>query len=185
MSKIYDIPKSGQRYEIFKALKGMWEDYIREILFGDAGVGRSVRRVEPNDAGPKLVSADYHGAELEVVRSRCVSRVGLKGIVVKETRFTFETITKDNKVKRIPKEGTVFRFELPVKREGEAQDSIEMEAKGRVEENAGGALVPESQKRKLEEESRPLIFEIHGSQFQHRASDRAMRKVKAHHSLEL
>lgn len=44
--------------------------------------------------GPMLASADYHGAELEVVRSRCVGRVGCKGIVVKDTKFTFEMITK-------------------------------------------------------------------------------------------
>lgn len=163
----------------------MWEDYIREILFGEEGVTRRFSRAEPNDAGPKLVSADYHGAELEVVRSRSVSRVGVKGIVVRETRFTFEIITKNNEVKKVPKEGTVFRFELPVERNGETQDHVEREDGEGGDGDTAEPLDTESMKRKVEEESKPLIFEIHGSQFQHRASDRAIRKVKAHHSLEL
>lgn len=102
--------------------------------------------VDANIAGPLLVSADYHGALVEVVRSRCVSRVGLRGIVVKDTKFTFEVITEKNEVKRVPKEHTVFRFEVPSK----------------------------------EEEGKPMVFEIHGSQFESRAPDRANRKFKMH-----
>ena len=55
--------------------------------------------VTANSAGSKLVSADYHGAELLVVRSRCVGMVGLQGIVVRDTKFTFQIITKQNQLK--------------------------------------------------------------------------------------
>jgi ribonuclease P protein subunit POP4 len=108
--------------------------------------------VDPLGAGPILVSADYHGALVEVVRSRCVSRVGLKGIVVKDTKFTFEIVTEKDVVKAVPKEHTVFRFEVP------------------FEENVKDA---EGQKK-------PLVFEIHGSQFQSRAPDRANKKFRLH-----
>ena len=70
---------------------------MREILRLDGREGRAY--VAPANAGPILVSADYHGAEVEVVRSRCVSRVGLKGIVVKDTKFTFDIITRKNEIK--------------------------------------------------------------------------------------
>ena len=55
--------------------------------------------VTANSAGSKLASADYHGAELTVVRSRGVGMVGLAGIVVRDTKFTFQIITKSNELK--------------------------------------------------------------------------------------
>lgn len=53
----------------------------------------------PASHGAKLVSADFHGAEVEVVRSRCASRVGVKGIVARDTKFTFEVVTEKDEVK--------------------------------------------------------------------------------------
>ena len=90
---IYDISKEDQRYEIYEPLNRMWVGYMWEILGLKEG---EHAYVTAEGAGPKLASADYHGAELEVVRSRCVGRVGCKGIVVKDTKFTFEMITKRN-----------------------------------------------------------------------------------------
>lgn len=55
--------------------------------------------VSAQSAGSKLASADYHGAELTVVRSRCAGMVGLEGIVVKDTKFTFQIITRKNELK--------------------------------------------------------------------------------------
>lgn len=55
--------------------------------------------VTPASHGAKLVSADYHGAEVEVVRSGCASRVGVKGIVVRDTQFTFVVVTAEDRVK--------------------------------------------------------------------------------------
>ena len=118
--------------------------------------------VDAVTAGPILVSADYHGALLEVVRSRCVSRVGLKGIVVKDTKFTFEVVTTRDVVKRVPKEHTVFRFEVPF--EGKKVNGLNGEPSEKTE----------SQSRK------PLVFEIHGNQLESRAPDRANRKFRVH-----
>ncbi|KAH9831886.1 hypothetical protein Tdes44962_MAKER08894 [Teratosphaeria destructans] len=152
---VYEIPKSQQKYAIYVPLHKMWCSYIREILGLKDG---SRSWVDANGAGPMLVSADYHGALVEVVRSRCVSRVGLKGIVVKDTKFTFEMVTETNELKVVPKEFTVFRFEVPLEE---------------VEGQGGG------------EGRRPLVFELHGSQFETRAPDRANKKVKAHYDPDL
>ena len=93
MLGIYDVPKKDQRYKIYEPLHRMWVGYMWEIL----GLkDRQNAYVTAEGAGPKLASADYHGAELEVVRSRCVGRVGCKGIVIKDTKFTFEMITERN-----------------------------------------------------------------------------------------
>lgn len=144
---IYDIPKEQRKYAIHEPLHNLWCGYMREIL----GVKDGKRQANANGAGPFLVSADYHGAMMEVVRSRCVSRVGLKGIVVKDTKFTFEVITHKNELKTVPKEQTVFRFEVPFEEEGK----------------------------------RPLVFEIHGNQFETRAPERANKKFKMHIDLDL
>lgn len=73
---------------------------MQEILdLKDHSNGQGQPPVTSLSHGSKLVSADFHGAEIEVVKSRCSGRVGLKGIVVRDTKFTFLIVTKDDKVK--------------------------------------------------------------------------------------
>ena len=146
---LYDIPKEQQKYAIYEPLHRIWCGYMQEIL--DLKGGKKTY-VEPSSAGPLLVSADYHGALVEVMRSRCVSRVGLKGIVVKDTKFTFEVVTRKDVVKTVPKEHTVFRFEVPFEEDQKVENAPK----------------------------KPLVFEIHGSQFQSRAPDRANKKFRLH-----
>ncbi|KAK5140578.1 hypothetical protein LTR04_002933 [Oleoguttula sp. CCFEE 6159] len=153
---IYEIPKEQRKYAIYEPLHALWVGYMRGILgvdgVRDNGYGAYVT---PQGAGPLIASADFHGAEVEVVRSRCVSRVGLKGIVVKDTKFTFEVITKSDELKTVPKEHTVFRFEIPLI-----------------------AKMPEGEQEG--EKLKSLVFELHGSQFENRAPDRANKKFKLH-----
>lgn len=96
ISGIYDIPDAVKKYEIFVPLHRMWVGYMWEILGMKEG-GKGF--VSAQSAGSKLASADYHGAELTVVRSRCAGMVGLEGIVVKDTKFTFQIITRKNELK--------------------------------------------------------------------------------------
>ncbi|KAH6614285.1 Rof/RNase P-like protein [Boeremia exigua] len=142
-----EIPKEQQKYAIYEPLHTLWTGYVREIL----GLGAHKAYVTPASAGQMLASADMHGAALRVVRSRCVSRVGLEGIVVRDSRYTFEIVTRGDVVKCVPKEHTVFRFEVPVLSEGG------------------------------EGEEKPLVFEIRGEEFQTRAPDRANRKFRLHY----
>lgn len=65
-----------------------------EVLGMKSGHSQAV--VSAANHGPRLASADFHGAMMEVVRSRCVSRVGLRGIVVRDTKFTFVLVTKND-----------------------------------------------------------------------------------------
>jgi len=147
---LHAIPKEQQKYAIFEPLHRLWIGYMHEIL----GPGRPVT----GTVAAKLASADYHGALVEVSRSRCASRVGVKGIVVKDTKFTFEVITEANEMKVLPKEHTVFRFEVPEPLTEEKMDEDHEEKETR----------------------KSLAFEIHGDQFQHRAVDRANKKFKQH-----
>ncbi|KAK4227625.1 ribonuclease P protein subunit p29 [Podospora fimiseda] len=152
---LYKIPREGQKYALFEPLHRLWLGYIREILGNEVYTGGE-------GAAAKLASADFHGAGVEVVRSGCVSRVGIKGIVVKDSRFAFEIITRKNALKLVPKEGTVFRFEVPVvvpKKEWEVEETTRKES--------------------------TMVFEVHGESFQFRSADRASRKFRAHFSKKL
>jgi ribonuclease P protein subunit POP4 len=140
----------------------MWVGYIQEVLWDN-----SPFYPVSKETAAKLCSADFHGAELEVVRSRCVSRVGVKGIVVKDSKFVFEIITPRNEVKIIPKEHTIFRFSVP--RPG-GRKGVE---DGKAAMATGEAMGKESGKK-------DLVFELHGHQFEYRAADRANRKFKSH-----
>lgn len=147
---LLEIPKAQQKYELYGGLHTLWVGYMVEILGLE---GKAF--VTPSSAGQQLASADMHGAILEVVRSRCPSRVGLKGIVVRDTKFTFEIITAKHAVKVIPKEHTIFRLEVPVpSKEGE-------------------------------QGKKPLVFEILGEQFQTRGVDRANKKFRIHYQPDI
>ncbi|KAI0380373.1 ribonuclease P protein subunit p29 [Hypomontagnella monticulosa] len=152
---LYDIPKAGQKHSVFEPLNRLWLGYAREILGGELYSGGQ-------GAAAKLSAADFHGAEVEVCRSRCPSRVGIRGIVVKDMRFAFEIITKDNKIKTVPKEGTIFRVRIP-----STQESNTLNQK-------------DGQEPEPEPERKPFVFEIHGDQFQYRSADRANKKFKPH-----
>ncbi|KAF9739234.1 hypothetical protein PMIN06_005259 [Paraphaeosphaeria minitans] len=150
---LLEIPKAQQKYEMYEGLHKLWAGYMVEILGLGGEGGRAF--VTPTSAGQQLASADMHGAIVEVVRSRCPSRVGLEGIVVRDTKYTFEIITMKNVVKALPKEHTIFRFEVPVpSKEGE-------------------------------EEKKPIVFEILGEQFQTRGADRANKKFRIHYQPDI
>jgi ribonuclease P protein subunit POP4 len=98
ISGIYDIPKEECKYEVFKGLHKLWVEYMQEVL--DINDRRTkIPLITAQAHGSKLASADFHGAEIEVVRSRCTGRVGTKGIVVRDTKFTFVIVTEKDEAK--------------------------------------------------------------------------------------
>jgi len=104
---VYDIPKEQRKFDIYVPIWKLWCAYMREIL----GMEKS-RYVNAAAVGPLLASADYHGAMVDVVRCRCVGRVGIKGIVVKDTKFTMEIITPKNELKSML--SSVSHLSLPL-----------------------------------------------------------------------
>jgi ribonuclease P protein subunit POP4 len=95
-----EIPAAQRKYALYEPLHALWAGYMREVL-GLGGEEKAAGRgyVTAASGGAVLASADLHGAKLGVVRSRCISRVGLEGIVVRDTRYTFEVVTKGDVVK--------------------------------------------------------------------------------------
>ncbi|KAH0614181.1 uncharacterized protein H6S33_006067 [Morchella sextelata] len=167
--RIHHPPKSAS-YATFAPLHELWVGYMREVLGANcAGLGQA-------QIGARLASADYHGAVLEVVRSRCVSRVGVKGVCVKETRGMFFLVGEGGEVKEIPKEHTVFRFELPLPEENDATTP----ALADTTTAPGPATTSETTltTAAAPAEPRRMVFELHGQQFMYRAAERVGKKFK-------
>ncbi|GJQ78154.1 hypothetical protein Trydic_g2486 [Trypoxylus dichotomus] len=59
-----------------------------------------------------LNKSELIGAEISVVRSKVPSYVGVKGIIVFETKFTFQIVTPESKFKVITKDSSVFEIYL-------------------------------------------------------------------------
>ena len=88
------------KWELWKGLWRMWVGYAWEVLGlrgPDEGGGGFY--VTAQGAGPKVAGMDFHGAEVEVVRCACVGRVGTRGIVVRETKFTVVVVTRGDKLR--------------------------------------------------------------------------------------
>lgn len=47
----------------------------------------------------RIAKADYHGCLLMVTRSKCPAYIGSKGIVVLETKNTFQIICEDDELR--------------------------------------------------------------------------------------
>ncbi|KAI8917187.1 Rof/RNase P-like protein [Powellomyces hirtus] len=102
-SGAWDVPKKECKFQQFVPLHALWKGYISE-LFADCG------SMPPQMVLPRMLKADYHGAQLSVAKAKCPTFVGLSGIVVKETENMFIIVTPKDAVKTIPKKGTVFTF---------------------------------------------------------------------------
>uniref|UniRef100_A0A8C6ZTZ0 Ribonuclease P protein subunit p29 n=2 Tax=Nothoprocta perdicaria TaxID=30464 RepID=A0A8C6ZTZ0_NOTPE len=60
----------------------------------------------------KLLKADLHGAIVTVTKSKCPSYVGITGIILQEMKHVFKIITKEDKLKVVPKLNNVFSLEI-------------------------------------------------------------------------
>uniref|UniRef100_A0A0N5AUU0 Ribonuclease P protein subunit p29 n=1 Tax=Syphacia muris TaxID=451379 RepID=A0A0N5AUU0_9BILA len=86
------------KYKQFEPLYQLWLEYYESLMNLAA---------YPDD---RLLKADYHGCLFMVTDALNPSQIGLAGILIRETRHTFQLITKADKLITIPKEGTTFQF---------------------------------------------------------------------------
>ncbi|KAK4935850.1 hypothetical protein LTR10_023162 [Elasticomyces elasticus] len=114
---VFKLQKEEIKYDIYKNLHDLWNGYMLEVLGftsakeGDATTKR-IPTVTAQSHGSLLASADFHGAEIEVVRCGDAGKVGIKGVVVRDTKFTFVVVTAKDEVKTLPKRDTVFKYEV-------------------------------------------------------------------------
>ncbi|KAK5603627.1 hypothetical protein CRENBAI_003398 [Crenichthys baileyi] len=106
MMKVFQIKPDHQRYELFLPLHELWRQYIIDLCGGLKPTSN------PQFVQQKLLKADFHGAIITVVRSKCPSYVGTTGILIQEFKHVFKIITKEDNVKVIPKRYSVFGVEI-------------------------------------------------------------------------
>ncbi|KAF8606633.1 RNase P subunit p29-like protein, partial [Ceratobasidium sp. AG-I] len=107
------------RYQTFLDIHTLWTGYMSELL--NLHLLTSIN--EPLDSyvsshalgmQTKLVKADFHGCKLTVKASKCPTLVGSSGIVIEETANVFRIITSDDRIKVLPKQNSIFTFNVPL-----------------------------------------------------------------------
>ncbi|KAK9328857.1 hypothetical protein V1520DRAFT_280520 [Lipomyces starkeyi] len=166
--KLFDLRPEAANFRIYVELYKLWQSYAAELL------GLTPTSTPPTTHGQlqtlasKLSSADFHGAYVVVDRSKCVSRVRLEGIILRDTRSAFVIVTKSNALRILPKEHTIFR--IGVRKPGQPE---------RFEEESDQML----RDREVEEVGDPKFelfnFLVYGSQLMYRPADRSGRKFKS------
>ncbi|EFE40351.1 hypothetical protein TRV_04930 [Trichophyton verrucosum HKI 0517] len=138
--EVHKLPKEEMKYEIFKGLNQLWTEYMWQVLDlaprpaadltgkTPTPVMEKSNRITAASHGSKLASADFHGADIQVL-----------------TWFYHDLA--------VPKEHTIFRFEIPHPSDPNTEARTGFEAK-------------------------KFVFEIHGNQFENRAPERANKKFK-------
>ncbi|CAH2324278.1 ribonuclease P subunit p29 isoform X1 [Pelobates cultripes] len=104
--RIFEIKPENQKYNLFLPLHDLWKQYMRELCNGFRA------DAQPQMIQSRILKADLHGALVMVSKSKCPSYVGLTGIILQETKHVFKIITKEDKLKVVPKLNCVFSMEI-------------------------------------------------------------------------
>ncbi|XP_062845785.1 ribonuclease P protein subunit p29 [Trichomycterus rosablanca] len=104
--RVFHLKPEHHKYELFLPLHELWKQYITDLC------NALKPESNPQMIQQKLLKADFHGAILTVVRSKCPSYVGTTGILVQELKHVFKLVTKDDRLKTIPKKNSVFSVEM-------------------------------------------------------------------------
>ncbi|XP_050079718.1 ribonuclease P protein subunit p29 [Anopheles maculipalpis] len=102
---LYTLPPDTVKYADALKLHRMWCGYYQTIFPSELP---DVTEARYNTAVASLLKADYHGAKIQIIRSKQSSVVGMKGIVVLDTKGTFKMVSKDDKLRTIPKNDSQF-----------------------------------------------------------------------------
>ncbi|XP_055628567.1 uncharacterized protein LOC129770015 [Toxorhynchites rutilus septentrionalis] len=105
---IYALPEDTIRYEQVIPLHRLWCGYLGRYLGKDKLP--DVTEAQYNQFTSDFLKVDLHGAKISVIRATNPSLVGMKGIVILDTKGTFKICSKDNKVRTIPKSESVFQI---------------------------------------------------------------------------
>ncbi|KAK9323855.1 hypothetical protein V1517DRAFT_319108 [Lipomyces orientalis] len=166
--KLFDLGPEAANFRIYVELYKLWQSYAAELLGLTSTSTPPTTHGQFQSLAAKLSSADFHGAYVVVTRSKCVSRVRLEGIILRDTRSAFVIVTKSNAIRIVPKEHTVFR--IGVRKPG-TEKRFEEESDQMVRD------------REVDEVGDPkfelLAFLLYGSQLMYRPADRSGRKFKS------
>lgn len=102
---LYTLPTKSLKYTDMVPLHEVWLQYIRKqlqlYLIGEGDDRRIPELHEPTyeSFSKAVIKADFHGAIIKVVASKCPSLVGQTGIVAMETKNSFKIVSRDNRTR--------------------------------------------------------------------------------------
>ena len=100
---IKTLKKEKMDYDTLLSMNQLWQDYIKDLMNNSNN--------EENILS-KMLKADLHGAILTVINSTNKNNIGISGIVLFESRRTFNLLNKKNEIKTILKNGNIFETEI-------------------------------------------------------------------------
>jgi ribonuclease P protein subunit POP4 len=100
---IKNLKKEKMNYEDLLVMNKLWQEYITELMNNTNNKENILE---------KILKADLHGAILTVINSTNKNNIGISGIVLFESRRTFNILTKKNEIKTILKQGCIFETML-------------------------------------------------------------------------
>lgn len=102
--KLMKLDDSELKFELYLSLNQLWQDYMGTLLQGSLNNTQEMSR--------RIGKSDFHGCFIRVVKSKCPSLVSIEGIILLETKNLFSIITPSNELKKVPKQNSVFEFEV-------------------------------------------------------------------------
>lgn len=100
-------------YQNYLFMNRLWNEYITELC---KDVQTDENRLQ------RLITADYHGAIIRVVKSKNSSLVGKEGIVIQETKNVFVIVEKSRQKRcTILKKLCLFSIDVPCRDKSEYQ----------------------------------------------------------------
>ncbi|KAJ7054599.1 RNase P subunit p29-like protein [Mycena amicta] len=170
---LWSFDESQAKFALFLPLHQLWLGYMSELL-NLPQPGSGPRRL-PSAAAmhPRLLKADFHGSIITVHQTKNTAILGFSGIVIHETEGTFKIVTKDDKLKILPKRNSIFTFAVPVYSTIGANATLPIPQEG------------EEQDLRTVLDGPHARMELFGNQFCHRSADRAGKKFKAKETIEL
>nr|GAT47422.1 predicted protein [Mycena chlorophos] len=127
---LWSFEPSQAKFALFLPLHQLWLGYMSELLNLPQPGSGPPRILSGLAVHPRLVKADFHGSIITgtslhssrdyvlnaslVHQTKNSSILGMSGIVIHETEGTFKIVTKDDKLKILPKRNSIFTFALPV-----------------------------------------------------------------------
>lgn len=109
-------PKDVLSYADAMKLNELWMSYMKKVVNFDNLCKRGWNGIPGcknwETFMTSLYKCDFHGAHIKVVSSKCCSYIMLAGVIILETKNTFQIVGIDNKLKIVPKEHSIFELEL-------------------------------------------------------------------------
>ena len=102
---LHQFPRTGLKFNSFIPANQLFRANFIELC-GSVGTTNSSLIQQ------RLLRADLHGAFVLVVKSTNPMLVNKAGFIIKETQKTFVIITNQDKVITVPKQGTIFHFDI-------------------------------------------------------------------------